>query len=749
MLLKFNHVEEVGRFASLKHKAEQFSRLTLVFARNGYGKSTLCAILRSASEEAPNYILARRRLDAKKETRIQSSWASGATVSFGAGKWNSCPGKVYVFDQEFVFQNLHVGDSVTRENKRSLLPVVLGAKGVELAQKIIELDREQRDLDAALKKHGAVIRAKCPVVAQSDLSSFCTREVPADIVTRRETAARAVELAKQSVAVKQRRNPRAIPVEALSSYQEIAGRTISAVSEDAAQKVRRHIESHELGTHGDRWIKYGVDHLHGDNCPFCDQSLKGLDLVDAFQAYFSEAFASLINDRDQAISSLDSVLGAPGIAALDDENTADFTFWSQVCDLPSLPTLSAAERAAIQNGLSALSELLKQKVQNPLVRLSLDAVAHLVSPAFEIIERYNAGVADCIVRIDEARAAVQTADLQTAQLTLQRWEALEAKSSEPIASAAAEYAKADTRRQNIEPEKKKAQDALTAYAKATIGARQKEINELLSDFGVNFSIVDTRANFVGRDPNTDYAIAIGNAKVGAGDRSDTEPSFKTVLSAGDKTTLALAFFLTQVRSDPALNGAIVVFDDPFNSQDMNRQFETTSQIRAVASAACQTIVLSHDPRFLRMIEKDADNAVTKTFQLLCTDGGEGSISTWSTIEELKELYVRQSEIIRQYASHGTLLKDANEIGIIQAIRPFMEDYLRARFPARFGAQEHISDMARAIQTAGPSDPLHGSVEDLLAINEYTRTSMHGGGTAPDPVALRAQCKKVVRIVGQY
>ncbi len=127
MLLRLDVLEEIGRFAALRHKAEQFNRLSLVFARNGYGKSTLCAVLRSASEDQPNYITARRRLDASKESRVQSTWAPARTVAFGGGKWNSCPGKIYVFDQEFVHQNLHVGESVTRENKRSLLPVVLGS----------------------------------------------------------------------------------------------------------------------------------------------------------------------------------------------------------------------------------------------------------------------------------------------------------------------------------------------------------------------------------------------------------------------------------------------------------------------------------------------------------------------------------------------------------------------------------------------------------------------------------------------
>jgi hypothetical protein len=128
MLLKFNAIEEIGRFAALTHKAEPLARLSLLFARNGYGKSTLCAILRSESEEDPNYIKARRRLGATGESRVQSSWSGDRTVAFGGGKWNHCPGMVYIFDQEFIQRNLHLGDSVTRENKRRLLPVVLVQK---------------------------------------------------------------------------------------------------------------------------------------------------------------------------------------------------------------------------------------------------------------------------------------------------------------------------------------------------------------------------------------------------------------------------------------------------------------------------------------------------------------------------------------------------------------------------------------------------------------------------------------------
>ncbi len=280
-------------------------------------------------------------------------------------------------------------------------------------------------------------------------------------------------------------------------------------------------------------------------------------------------------------------------------------------------------------------------------------------------------------------------------------------------------------------------------------SRQKEINDLLSDFGTSFSIIDAKANFRGREPNTEFAIAIGSRKVPVGEVLDTEPCFKTVLSTGDKTTLALAFFLTQVRSDPDLDKSIIVFDDPFHSQDMHRQFETTSYIRALSKLARQTIVFSHDPRFLQMIEKDANDSKTRTYQLLCTDDGSGAIAVWSSTDELKSLYVQQSEIIREYAIHGNLLPSITYNTVHQAIRPFLEDYLKLRFPSRFAPLDQIHTMATVIEMAGEDDPMYEFVSDLLALNEYTRVNMHGGGQVADPNALRAQAKKVVKIVGSY
>jgi hypothetical protein len=61
----------------------------------------------------------------------------------------------------------------------------------------------------------------------------------------------------------------------------------------------------------------------------------------------------------------------------------------------------------------------------------------------------------------------------------------------------------------------------------------------------------------------------------------------------------------------------------------------------------------------------------------------------------------------------------------------------------------LDDMIDEIETAGSSDPLFKDVSHLRAINEYTRGNHHAGASRPDENALRAQCGRIVTILGSY
>ncbi|MGX9964950.1 AAA family ATPase [Roseomonas sp. F4] len=370
----------------------------------------------------------------------------------------------------------------------------------------------------------------------------------------------------------------------------------------ATELVANHLKTHQLGARGQDWLKYGTAHAPKDHCPYCAQNTIGVPLVDAYRTYFSEAFKSLSGQIDN----LKCIVDLYSLEKLNElvlYNDIEFDYWVKLCDIEPIPTLSPVDRGSIANSLQLLSQLIDEKRQNPLAKLALGSNAPSIHGAISLLQAYNEQIASRHAIIDLARSGAEGGDLEEARRIHGKWLAINEKLRDPVRSAVISFNNAQNRLGEIKKEKSAAQAALKAYTEATMVSRQSAINEILSDFGASFQIVDARTNFTGREPNAEFAIEIRKQKVKAGEILAEEPSFKTVLSAGDKITLALAFFIAQIQSDVNLKEAVVVFDDPFSSQDMDRQFYTTSHIREICKNSRQTLVLSHDPRFLQLIEK--------------------------------------------------------------------------------------------------------------------------------------------------
>ena len=68
-----------------------------------------------------------------------------------------------------------------------------------------------------------------------------------------------------------------------------------------------------------------------------------------------------------------------------------------------------------------------------------------------------------------------------------------------------------------------------------------------------FSSIACASSNTGRVANSTFCVLINEVQVemGTSDTPLSEPSFKNTLSAGDRTTLALAFFLAEIEADPA------------------------------------------------------------------------------------------------------------------------------------------------------------------------------------------------------
>ncbi len=116
-----------------------------------------------------------------------------------------------------------------------------------------------------------------------------------------------------------------------------------------------------------------------------------------------------------------------------------------------------------------------------------------------------------------------------------------------------------------------------------------------------------------------YNVVINNVSVAL--TAEAGPAFRNTLSAGDRNTLALAFFFASLDQDPQLAQKIVVIDDPMTSLDEHRSLTTVQEMRRLVARVRQVIVLSHSKPFLCQLWEGADTAARQAILSLDIDRG--------------------------------------------------------------------------------------------------------------------------------
>src|ERR1700691_2878589 len=137
MLNRFQLLRNIGLFDSSAPAAHPFRRLTLLYAENGRGKTTLSAIFRSLATNNPEPILERHRLTATHQPEVIVDCLGGPPhAMFRDGSWNRYLPNLAIFDDVFVDQNIYSGLSVDAGHRQKLHELIIGAQGIALNQQL-------------------------------------------------------------------------------------------------------------------------------------------------------------------------------------------------------------------------------------------------------------------------------------------------------------------------------------------------------------------------------------------------------------------------------------------------------------------------------------------------------------------------------------------------------------------------------------------------------------------------------------
>ena len=246
------------------------------------------------------------------------------------------------------------------------------------------------------------------------------------------------------------------------------------------------------------------------------------------------------------------------------------------------------------------------------------------------------------------------------------------------------------------------------------------------------SSATVKIEYTGRTPRAAYTFEIRGVEVEPGtDRTVRgTPCFRNTLSAGDRNTLALAFFIAQLKNRADLTDLIVVFDDPFTSLDSSRRHWTCCTIRKIAETAKQVIVLSHSLEFLRDVAERCNAADLRTMQIV----RQNQIDSHIIDLDLNDATASQVErdVIQL---RGFLMGDHNDMpATIRCIRPVLENYMRKMAPDDVPpGNGWLGTFLGDIQRADANSPLavfNPMYDDLDNLNSYTSPYAHDSGECP-------------------
>ena len=199
-----------------------------------------------------------------------------------------------------------------------------------------------------------------------------------------------------------------------------------------------------------------------------------------------------------------------------------------------------------------------------------------------------------------------------------------------------------------------------------------------------------------------------------------EASFRNTLSAGDKSTLALALFLAKLNADPALGETIVVLDDPFTSLDNFRRQFTAIEIRKLCGRAAQTVVLSHEKNFLRLLWDKIDQSTIKCVAIQTGAPGMTTIAPYDIESETRSRHLTERMKIEEFVEG-----EPHEAGYIGTrLRTVCENFYRRGDPGVFHEAASLEEIIRLLEDAPEGHPYKGVIEDLHDINEYSRGEHH-------------------------
>lgn len=733
------------------------SKLSLFYARNGRGKSTLTAVMRAARNGCSSTVMARQSLGnnaVKPEITLVSSLGNRR---FTDGQWGHDKAPIEVFDSAFIADNIFAGEMTELGHDKGLFWIIIGEEGVRL-NKLFEKFSERGKVAASkLKTAEAALAEDLPTDINQE-QFFALAANPA-FASRLEKAQKTLKVVQDADKVALLETLEQVLTPSLPyDFDSALKTTVETIDSTARTKLADHFKLFKLGKDGEEWVNFGMEHVEDDSCPFCGRAdVNELGTVSLYGRIFGreykEHLASVNALKEQTNEQLGEELQS-SISTTIAANSARTEKWKKYVQIEAaLPTAEEIVSNVKEAHLLAQS-LSDKKRQSPLEVISGEAslakIETALKKASEQIASYNTIVDD----INKAALAGKVAAVITeedAQLEVSNTKRRIARTEDAGVQKRIEaYLFAKRRDKRVRDARAATQAKLKAANKSAASHYHARVNFYLGRFGVAAKITEP-TNSMSGGGQSDYSLIIKGESVSRGrGRVETKPSFRTTLSSGDKSTLALAFFLAKLDQDVELAQKVVVFDDPLSSHDSHRRSKTVEAIKDLCGRCLQVITLSHDEYFLHDIEKRCKGTDIAPYQIEYAGDEEWSVAKRVNLTELcRSGQAKRIDELKAFLSER--IGDPDHL--VLCIRKVLETHFRRSYTAYFPHNRNLGQIVRDIDELGSAHPCHSDRDSLDTLNAATCDEHHGDDAivnakrGVDPDELRVSVADALLLIG--
>jgi wobble nucleotide-excising tRNase len=260
--------------------------------------------------------------------------------------------------------------------------------------------------------------------------------------------------------------------------------------------------------------------------------------------------------------------------------------------------------------------------------------------------------------------------------------AVRARHSPAISAACSAYMDEKALEATTERARDEARANLDQYRTVIFPTYETAINLYLRRFGAGFRL-DSVSSVNNRGGSScTYSVVINDVPVSV--TAAAGPSFRNTLRAGDRNTLALAFFFASLDQEADLHEKIVVIDDPMSSLDEHRSRNTLHEILQLFNRVKQMFVLSHSKSFLCALWEDAPRGQGTALRIDRTRDGQNrdasTTATWNVHADCVSENDRRHELVLGYIQSAN---PAVEREVAAALRPILEAFMRVAYSTVF------------------------------------------------------------------